>query len=74
MARLEWLEEMNYEIVEGPDIAPDGDYTERESFHDVVLVDRLRDSLQKINPALDRKVIEEAIQKLSQMLPKHRAK
>lgn len=63
-AALEWLEEMDYEIVEGPDIAPDGNYAERESFHDVVLVDRLRDSLQKINPTLERKVIEEAIQKI----------
>ncbi|HHP5737727.1 HsdR family type I site-specific deoxyribonuclease [Bacillus paranthracis] len=64
IAALEWLEEMDYELVEGPDIAPDGDYAERESFHDVVLVDRLRDSLQKINPTLERKVIEEAIQKI----------
>ncbi|WP_074555636.1 type I restriction endonuclease subunit R [Bacillus cereus] len=64
IAALEWLEEIDYEIVEGPDIAPDGDYAERESFHDVVLVDRLRDSLQKINPTVDRKVIEEAIQKI----------
>ncbi|MEK4745084.1 MULTISPECIES: type I restriction endonuclease subunit R [unclassified Bacillus (in: firmicutes)] len=64
IAALEWLEEMDYEIVEGPDIAPDGDYAERESFHDVVLVDRLRDSLKKINPILDRKVIEEAVQKI----------
>ncbi|WP_410989330.1 type I restriction endonuclease subunit R [Bacillus cereus] len=64
IAALEWLEEMDYEIVEGPDIAPDGDYAERESFQDVVLVDRLRDSLQKINPTLERKVIEEAIQKI----------
>ncbi|HDR6309118.1 TPA: type I restriction endonuclease subunit R [Bacillus cereus] len=64
IAALEWLEEMDYEIVEGPDIAPDGDYAKRESFHDVVLVDRLRDSLQKINPTLERKVIEEAIQKI----------
>ncbi|MGN4271786.1 type I restriction endonuclease subunit R [Bacillus cereus group sp. BCN115] len=64
IAALEWLEEMDYEIVEGPDIAPDGDYAERESFHDVVLVERLRDSLQKINPTLERKVIEEAIQKV----------
>ncbi|WP_336809031.1 type I restriction endonuclease subunit R [Bacillus cereus] len=64
IATLEWLEEMDYEIVEGPDIAPDGDYAERESFHDVVLVDRLRVSLQKINPTLERKVIEEAIQKI----------
>ncbi|MGG0391053.1 type I restriction endonuclease subunit R [Priestia megaterium] len=64
IAALEWLEEMDYEIVEGPDIAPDGGYAERESFHDVVLVDRLRDSLQKINPTIERKVIEEAIQKI----------
>lgn len=64
IAALEWLEELDYEIVEGPDIAPDGDYAERENFHDVVLVDRLRDSLQKINPTVDRKVIEEAIQKI----------
>ncbi|MGE1108883.1 type I restriction endonuclease subunit R [Bacillus wiedmannii] len=64
VAALEWLEEMDYEIVEGPDIAPDGDYAERESFHDVVLVDRLRDSLQRINPMLERKVIDEAIQKI----------
>ncbi|MGO0711605.1 type I restriction endonuclease subunit R [Bacillus subtilis] len=64
IAALEWLEEMDYEIVEGPDIALDGNYAERESFHDVVLIDRLRDSLQKINPTVDRKVIEEAIQKI----------
>ncbi|MDA2472678.1 type I restriction endonuclease subunit R [Bacillus cereus] len=64
IAALEWLEEMDYEIVEGPDIAPDGDYAERESFHDVVLVDRLRKALQKINPSVDQKVIEEAIQKI----------
>lgn len=64
IATLEWLEEMDYEIVEGPDIAPDGDHAERESFHDVVLVDRLRVSLQKINPTLERKIIEEAIQKI----------
>ncbi|PEP71843.1 DEAD/DEAH box helicase [Bacillus wiedmannii] len=64
IAALEWLEEIEYEIVEGPDIAPDGDYAERESFHDVVLVDRLRDSLKRINPALDQKVIEEALQKI----------
>lgn len=63
-AALEWLEEMDYTIVEGPDIAPNGDYTERESFHDVVLIDRLREALKKINPIVDHKVIEEAIQKI----------
>lgn len=47
-AALEWLEEMDYTIVEGPDIAPNGDYTERESFHDVVLIDRLREALKRL--------------------------
>ena len=64
VATLEWLEELGYDIVEGPNIAPDGESPERESFQDVVLVDRLRDALRRINPTLDIKVIEEAIQKI----------
>ena len=64
VATLEWLEELGYDIVEGPNIAPDGESPERESFQDVVLVDRLRDALRRINPTLDVKVIEEAIQKI----------
>ncbi|PFU27695.1 type I restriction endonuclease subunit R [Bacillus cereus] len=64
IAALEWLEELDYKIMEGPDIAKDGDYPERESFQDIVLVDRLRTALQKINPAIDKNVIEEAIQKI----------
>ena len=65
VATLEWLEELGYDIIEGPDIAPDGDSPERYSFQDVVLVDRLRDALRKINPTIDTKVIEEAVQKIA---------
>lgn len=64
IATLEWLEELGYDIIEGPDVAPDGENPERESFQDVVLVDRLRDALRRINPTLDMKVIEEAVQKI----------
>lgn len=64
VATLEWLEELGYDIIEGPNIAPDGESPERESFQDVVLVDRLRGALRRINPTLDVKVIEEAIQKI----------
>lgn len=64
IATLEWLEELGYEIVEGPDIAPDGEYSERTSFQDVVLVERLRTSLKRINPTLSESVIEEAIQQV----------
>ncbi|MBP0723934.1 type I restriction endonuclease subunit R [Bacillus sp. RG28] len=64
VAALEWLEELGYDIVEGPTIAHDGESPERDSYQDVVLVDRLRDSLRKINPILETKVIEAAVQKI----------
>ncbi|MDI3236124.1 type I restriction endonuclease subunit R [Exiguobacterium antarcticum] len=64
IATLEWLEELGYDITEGPDLAPDGDYPERNNFQDIVLVNRLRNSLQKINPVLNPLIIEEAIQKI----------
>lgn len=64
VAALEWLEEIDYEIIEGPDIAHNGEMPERESFQDVVLVDRLRDALRKINPTLELSIIEEAVQKI----------
>ena len=64
VAALEWLEEMDYEIIEGPDIAHNGETPERESFQDVVLVDRLREALRKINPTLELSIIEEAVQKI----------
>lgn len=63
-ASLEWLEEIGYEIGEGATFAPDGVNTERESFQDVVLINRLRFALQRINDVSDD-VIEEAIRKIA---------
>src|SRR5690625_4439496 len=59
---LEWLEELGYHILHGPDIAVDGKYPERESYHDVVLVDRLEEALRKINPQASTHIIDRAIQ------------
>ena len=36
-ATLEWLAEMDYTILAGPDIAHEGEYPERDSYQDVVL-------------------------------------
>ena len=51
-ATLEWLEELGYQNLGGPYIAPapDGEEPERENYADVVLVDRLRSAIAKINP------------------------
>lgn len=65
---LSWLEELGYQVLYGPDIAPSGKEepgTERESYSDVILFDRLRDALSRINPSLDDNTIVEVSRKLT---------
>ena len=62
-ACIEWLEELGYEYQAGPEISPDGQNPEREDLRDVILVDRLRKALKKINNLPDD-AIEEAIKKI----------
>lgn len=64
-AALEWFEELGYETIFGPDIAPDGKYPEREDYSDVVLADRLRDALARINRRLSRDALEEAYRQIT---------
>ncbi|MCR2807721.1 type I restriction endonuclease subunit R [Paenibacillus soyae] len=60
-AALEWFEELNYSKAYGPEISPEGEYPERQFYDEVILVERLRDSLIRINPQIPREAIEEAI-------------
>ena len=63
-ATLEWFEELGYEIVFAPDIAPDGEYPEREDYSEVILAERLREALARINPQLPRSAIEDAYRQI----------
>src|SRR5665647_3692223 len=63
-ATLEWFEELGYEVVFAPDIAPEGEYPEREDYSDVILNDRVRDALARINPKLPSVAIEEAFRQI----------
>ncbi|MBW2066927.1 MAG: type I restriction endonuclease subunit R, partial [Deltaproteobacteria bacterium] len=63
-AALEILGELGYGIVHGPDIAPDGPAPERQSYSDVVLVERLRDAIENLNPKISRQAKEEALRKV----------
>ncbi|OMD35120.1 MULTISPECIES: type I restriction endonuclease subunit R [Paenibacillus] len=60
-ATLEWFEELNYNRAYGPEISPEGEYPERLLYQDVILKDRLREALIRINKRLPREAIEEAI-------------
>jgi len=53
---IELLEKQGYEYVYAPDIAPDSKTPERESFEDVVLIDRLRSAIGRINPDIPANV------------------
>lgn len=64
-ATLEWFEELGYEIVFGPDIAPDGEYPEREDYSDVILNDRLKEALTRINQRMPSDAIEDAFRQIT---------
>ena len=63
---LELFESLGYEIGHGPDMAPEGSKSERVSYADVFLLDRLKRSLHLINPHLDAEVIDDVIRKVQQ--------
>lgn len=64
-ATLAWLESIGYKILFGPDIAPDMLDAERENYGQVVLVRRLRQALQRLNPQVSADALEEAFRKLT---------
>jgi type I restriction enzyme, R subunit len=63
-AALAWFEELGYAIVHGPDIAPGELFAEREGYGDVVLVKRLHEELQRINPTIPAGAVEEAVRRV----------
>lgn len=64
-AILEWFEEeLGYAVAFGPDIAFDGEHPERQSYKDIVLIDRLRSAVNKINPDIPNGAQEDAIKKI----------
>ena len=58
---IEWFQELNYEYKHGYDIAPDGDNPERNEFKKILLEERLRNSLIKLNPNIPNSSINHAL-------------
>ena len=58
---LAWLADTGYQNCFGPDIAPDGPKPERTSYSQVVLVDRLREAINRLNPAVPLVAREDAL-------------
>ncbi len=63
---IELLKSQGYQYVSGPDIAPDGVKPERRSYEDVLLFDRLRKAIERINPYIPAEAREDAIKQIQQ--------
>ena len=61
---IELFKSLGYQHLYGPDSAPEGKHPERSSFEDVILVNRLRDAVKKINPHVPQQALEDAIRQV----------
>ncbi len=64
-AALGWLESLGYGVKHGPDIAPGELAAERTSYGQVILEDRLRQALVRLNPSLPTEALDDAFRKLT---------
>ena len=64
-ASIQFFLDLGYSYLPGPDIAHDGLYAERTGYGDVILAQRLKDALTRINPDLPESAISEAVRKVN---------
>jgi type I restriction enzyme R subunit len=63
-AALAWLESLGYTIKHGPEIGPGELFAERTDYGQVLLADRLRQALARLNPTLPTEAIDDAFRKI----------
>ncbi len=61
---LDWLKEVGYAVLHGVNIAPDSDHPERKDYRQVLLLDRLRRAIARLNPTIPLVAQEDAIKQI----------
>lgn len=61
---LLWLADVGYQFIHGPDIAPDGISPERIDYWQVVLTERLRSAIDRLNPGIPLVARQDALQQV----------
>ncbi len=64
---IELLEKQGYEYIYGPTIAPDSDLPERQSFEDVILLERVKKAMDRINPTIPSDALEDALKQIQRL-------
>ena len=61
---LEFLNDIGYTIISSLEISPEGLFAERKNYSDIILLKRLQDSVDSINPDVPLEAREEAAKKV----------
>ncbi|MFH0975426.1 MAG: type I restriction endonuclease subunit R [Spirochaetota bacterium] len=61
------LEKQGYSYIYGPDIAPDSETPARKSFEEVLLPDKLKRAIARINPKIPADIRDDAIKQLQRI-------
>lgn len=64
---IQRLEMLGYEYIYAPNIAPDGETPERETYEQVLLVDRLKNAVKRINKSIPADAQAEAIKEMQRI-------
>ena len=64
---IEQLNSLGWEYIHGSIISPDGEKSERENYEQIILVERFRKAVSKINPHIPQEAQEQAIQKIQRI-------
>ena len=64
-AALDWLGSLAWIVTHGPDIAPETPAAERADYGEVVLTDRLRSALARLNPNVPDDTLEDALRRVT---------
>ncbi len=64
---IEWLEAEGYRYLYGPTIAPDGDDPERGRYEDVLLLDRIKSAIARLNPHLPPNAHLDALRQIQRL-------
>ncbi|MDE0267456.1 MAG: type I restriction endonuclease subunit R [Acidimicrobiaceae bacterium] len=64
---LDWLDELGWRIVHGPEVAPDTASLERSDYASVVLAASLRDALARLNPDLPGEALDDTSRRLTRL-------
>ena len=63
-AALAWLKSLGYSVLHGPDIAPGELAAERKDYGQILLEERLRQALARLNPRLPAEALEDAFRRI----------